>query len=159
MSSGSYRSPKRGHLYLRIVPGMEQATRRDWSELKTLAGSGKAVGFGQYWVPNPNDPRGNHIICLKSPYMQRASLQHLTSTLFLYREVSLKWAKTTSPTSTESPRSFATRRLADCYASSSTIKARLTKDPFLRWTPGETFWRPVGTQSATWSSVVKKSFL
>ena len=23
MSSGSYRSPKRGHLYLRIVPGME----------------------------------------------------------------------------------------------------------------------------------------
>jgi hypothetical protein len=59
MSSGSYRSAKRGYLYLRIAPGMEHATRRDWNELKTLAGSGKVVGFGQYWVPNPNDPQGN----------------------------------------------------------------------------------------------------
>jgi hypothetical protein len=38
MSSGNYRSPQRGYLYFRIAPGTEQATRRDWSELKTLAG-------------------------------------------------------------------------------------------------------------------------
>jgi hypothetical protein len=58
-SSGNYRTPQRGYLYFRIAPGTEQATRRDWSELKTLAGSGKVAGFGQYWVPNPDDPQGN----------------------------------------------------------------------------------------------------
>jgi hypothetical protein len=59
MSSGKYRTPQRGYLYFRIAPGTEQATRRDWIELKTFAGSGKVVGFGQYWVPNPDDPQGN----------------------------------------------------------------------------------------------------
>jgi len=59
MSSGNYRSPQRGYLYFRIAPRTEQATRRDWSELKTFAGSGKVVGFGKYWVPNPDDPQGN----------------------------------------------------------------------------------------------------
>jgi hypothetical protein len=59
ISSGQYRSPQRGYLYFRIPPGMEQATRKDWNELKTLAGTGRAVGFGQYWVPIPNDPQGN----------------------------------------------------------------------------------------------------
>ena len=59
LSSGSYRSPRRGFLYFRIAPGAEQASRKDWSELKSFAGSGKVVGFGQYWVPNPNDPQGN----------------------------------------------------------------------------------------------------
>jgi hypothetical protein len=59
MSSGNYHRPQRGYLYFRIAPGTEQATRRDWRELKTLAGSGKVIGFGQYWVPNPDDPQGN----------------------------------------------------------------------------------------------------
>lgn len=59
MSSGSYRRPQRGFLYFRIAPGKEQATRRDWSELRTVAGTGKVVGFGQYWVPNSDDPNGN----------------------------------------------------------------------------------------------------
>jgi hypothetical protein len=59
LSSGSYRSPRKGYLYFRITPGTDQATRRDWSEFKSFAGSGKVVAFGQYWVPNPNDPQGN----------------------------------------------------------------------------------------------------
>jgi hypothetical protein len=59
LSSGNYHSPQKGYLYFRLAPGTEQATRRDWSELTTVAGSGKVVGFGQYWVPNPNDPHGN----------------------------------------------------------------------------------------------------
>lgn len=64
---GSYRScklvgymcPRRGYLYFRITPGTEAATRRDWSELRAVAGSGKVVAFGEYWVPNPDDPQGN----------------------------------------------------------------------------------------------------
>ena len=59
MSSGDYRPPQRGYLYFQIRPGTEQSARKDWSELKALAGTGEVVGFGQYWVPNPDDPSGN----------------------------------------------------------------------------------------------------
>jgi hypothetical protein len=59
MSSGKYRSPQRGYLYFRVRPGMEENTRRDWNQLKSIAGTGQVVGFAQYWVPNPADPNGN----------------------------------------------------------------------------------------------------
>ena len=59
VSSGDYRPPRRGYLYFQIRPGMEQATRKDWNELKSIAGTGQVIGFGQYWVPNPDDPSGN----------------------------------------------------------------------------------------------------
>jgi hypothetical protein len=60
MSSGDYRTPQRGYLYFRIRPAMEQASRRDWNQLKSIAGTGQVVGFAQYWVPNPGDPSGYH---------------------------------------------------------------------------------------------------
>jgi hypothetical protein len=59
MSSGDYRTPQRGYLYFRIRQGMEQASRKDWNQLKSMAGTGQVVGFAQYWVPNPGDPIGN----------------------------------------------------------------------------------------------------
>ena len=59
MSSGRYQKPQRGYLYLKSVPGAEQATRQDWNELKAIVGSGSVVAFGDYWVPNPDDPQGN----------------------------------------------------------------------------------------------------
>jgi hypothetical protein len=59
MSSGNYKAPQRGYLCFRIRPGMEEATRKDWTELKAMAGTGQVVGFAQYWVPNPRDPFGN----------------------------------------------------------------------------------------------------
>ena len=59
MSSGRYQKPQRGYLYLKIAPGGEQATRQDWNALKAIAGSGSVVAFGDYWVPNPDDPQGN----------------------------------------------------------------------------------------------------
>jgi len=66
MSSCSYQRPQKGYLYFRIAPGtdrvssfMAQATRKDWNELRAVAGSGKVVAFGPYWVPNPDDPWGN----------------------------------------------------------------------------------------------------
>src|ERR1700757_492708 len=37
MSSGNYRTPQRGYLYFRIARGAEQATQRDWNQLKNLA--------------------------------------------------------------------------------------------------------------------------
>jgi hypothetical protein len=59
MSGGMYRSPQRGFLYFRIPSGMEQTARKDWNELRSIAGTGQVVGFAQYWVPNPGDPNGN----------------------------------------------------------------------------------------------------
>ena len=61
MSSGEYKPPQRGYLYLRVPPGAEQASlsRKDWAQLKTVAGTGKVVGFAYYWVPNRDDPESN----------------------------------------------------------------------------------------------------
>jgi len=59
MSSGEYGAPQHGTLYLRLPPGQEYFARQDWEQLKKIAGSGRVVGFGQYWVANPNDPSGN----------------------------------------------------------------------------------------------------
>jgi len=61
MSSGDYKPPQRGYLYFRVPPGVEQAARarKDWAQLKTVAGTGRVVGFAFYWVPNPSDLYGN----------------------------------------------------------------------------------------------------
>ena len=59
MSSGDYQKPQSGYLYFTIEPGTEETVRRDWNELKAIAGTGNVVAFGQYWVPNPYDPQGN----------------------------------------------------------------------------------------------------
>jgi hypothetical protein len=59
MSSGEYQTPQRGYLYFRISPGAEQAARKDWNQLKAVAGTGQVVGFALYWVPNPGDAQGN----------------------------------------------------------------------------------------------------
>ena len=59
MSSGIYKSPQRGFLYFQIPSGMEQTVRKDWNELKSIAGTREVVGFAQYWMPNPTDPNGN----------------------------------------------------------------------------------------------------
>ncbi len=55
-SSGGYRAAQRGYLYFRIPAGMEDMARKDWTELSKMAGTGRVVGFCQYWVPNPEDP-------------------------------------------------------------------------------------------------------
>ena len=59
MSSGEYKTPQRGYLYFRIPSGNEQSARNELNQLKAFAGTGQVVGFALYWVPNPNDPRGN----------------------------------------------------------------------------------------------------
>lgn len=41
-----YDAPQRGYLYLSLVPGKEDACRREWNDFRTLAGTGQVVGFG-----------------------------------------------------------------------------------------------------------------
>ena len=59
VSTCGYQAPQRGYLYFRIRPGMEQAMRAEWNRLKAVAGTGRVVGFADYWVPNASDPMGN----------------------------------------------------------------------------------------------------
>ena len=59
ISSGSYKAPQRGVLYFGIPPDRKETARKEWVELKRLAGSGRILGFTEYWVPNPSDPQGN----------------------------------------------------------------------------------------------------
>jgi hypothetical protein len=59
MSSGAYKAPQRGYLYFKIPSGLEEETLKDWSALKAAAGTGRAVGFVEYFESNPNDPHGN----------------------------------------------------------------------------------------------------
>ena len=59
MSSGYYAPPKRGFMYFKTVAGRENAARRDWAALTSVAGTGEVIGFAYYWVPNPRDPAGN----------------------------------------------------------------------------------------------------
>lgn len=59
MSSGQYKPAERGYLYFKVAPGKEEITRKEWADLKAVAGTGQGIGFAQYWVANPNDPSGN----------------------------------------------------------------------------------------------------
>ena len=58
-STCGYQAPREGYLYFRIRPGAERATLEDWNTLKAAAGTGRVVGFADYWEANPDDPQGN----------------------------------------------------------------------------------------------------
>jgi len=42
----TYTAPERGYLYFNIKTGKEEATRKEWNDLKALAGTGQVVGLG-----------------------------------------------------------------------------------------------------------------
>jgi hypothetical protein len=52
----TYESPQRGYLYLKIVPGKEEVCRKEWADLKALAGTGQVIGFGarNAFMSNPS---------------------------------------------------------------------------------------------------------
>lgn len=42
----TYAAPVRGYLYYGLTPGKEEACRREWADLKKVAGTGQCVGLG-----------------------------------------------------------------------------------------------------------------
>ena len=80
--STDYSSAQKGYLYYKLEGRTEQATRAMWTDLKKLAGTGEAVGFGGGYVdsgagtrvrkstekPDSPDafPLGNPVIRLES---------------------------------------------------------------------------------------------
>ena len=49
----TYDSAQRGYLYFSCKPGKEDICRKEWADLKAIAGTGKVVGFGGRSLPNP----------------------------------------------------------------------------------------------------------
>jgi len=48
----SYRPAARGYLYYKL-PSKPEAARREWNDLKQIAGSGQIVAFGNRWEGTP----------------------------------------------------------------------------------------------------------
>ena len=44
-----YSTPQRGYLYLGLPAGKEEQVRREWADLKSVAGSRQVVGIGSSW--------------------------------------------------------------------------------------------------------------
>ncbi len=42
----AYLPPQRGYLYYTITPGKEDICRKEWADLKAVAGTGQGIGFG-----------------------------------------------------------------------------------------------------------------
>jgi hypothetical protein len=47
----NYESPQRGYLYYSLTPGKEDACRKEWADLKAIAGTGQIIGFGSRSSP------------------------------------------------------------------------------------------------------------
>lgn len=41
-----YRPAERGYLYFSLKPGKEEVCRKEWADLKTIAGTDQIIGFG-----------------------------------------------------------------------------------------------------------------
>jgi len=48
-SGYSYKNAERGYLYYKLNPEKSGACRNEWSDLKTVAGTGQIVAFGSRW--------------------------------------------------------------------------------------------------------------
>jgi hypothetical protein len=74
-----YSAPQRGYLYFELPKGNEELARREWADLKSVAGTRQVVGFGIDWGPKvhvkqPNEepkspgeyPMGNGVVKINS---------------------------------------------------------------------------------------------
>ena len=50
-NGSTYQAPQRGYLYYACPKGQEVVCRREWSDLKSVAGKETGVGFGRRWEP------------------------------------------------------------------------------------------------------------
>jgi len=51
-SGDGYLPPQRGYLYFTLKPGKEDTCRKEWNDLKAVAGTAQGVGFGGRYMPN-----------------------------------------------------------------------------------------------------------
>ena len=49
-NSTVYLAPQRGYLYFRLPKGNEELARREWVDLKSVAGTRQVLGLGSSWI-------------------------------------------------------------------------------------------------------------
>jgi hypothetical protein len=52
-NSTLYMAPRSGYLYFALPKDNEELARREWADLKSVAGTRQVVGFGGSWNPIP----------------------------------------------------------------------------------------------------------
>jgi len=50
----AYTAPARGYMYFTSAPGEEAMARKEWADLKSIAGTGQGVAFGGRYTRNGN---------------------------------------------------------------------------------------------------------
>ncbi len=78
-NSTVYSPPRRGYLYFELPKGNEELARREWTDVKSVAGTRQVVGFGSSWgakvrVRKPSEeaklpgdyPMGNGVVKINS---------------------------------------------------------------------------------------------
>jgi hypothetical protein len=85
--SDVYLGPQRGYLYFRLPRENEELARREWADLKSVAGTRQVVGLGSTWhatvhVTTPNEsptspaeyPMGNGLVRINSDHPRARAL-------------------------------------------------------------------------------------
>ena len=49
----AYQPAERGYLYFSVAPGKEDVCRKEWADLKAVAGTDQVIGFGGRDAPSP----------------------------------------------------------------------------------------------------------
>ena len=86
-NSTVYSAPQRGYLYFELPKGNEDLARREWTDLKSVAGTRQVVGFGSSWgtkarVRKPDEnakvpgdyPLGNGVVKINSDQPRATAL-------------------------------------------------------------------------------------
>lgn len=63
-NGNAYKAPERGYLYFSVKPGKEEPCRKEWADLKAIAGTDQIIGFGMRYqamrlrkaTDTPTDP-------------------------------------------------------------------------------------------------------
>ena len=78
-NSTVYSAPQRGYLYFELPKGNEELARREWADLKSVAGTRQVVGFGSGWEPKVRVRKPNEEAKLPGDYLLGNGLVKINS--------------------------------------------------------------------------------
>jgi hypothetical protein len=67
-NGSNYESAQRGYLYYTCPSGQEAVCRKEWSDLKSVAGKSTGIGFGQRYKPNGRIRKADEKVASPDPY-------------------------------------------------------------------------------------------
>lgn len=75
----TYTEAARGYMYFTAPPGKEALARKEWNDLKAVAGSGQIVAFGSRWRPIGTVRKADEKPAKPDPYPLEMGLVKITS--------------------------------------------------------------------------------